>query len=74
MPMLLTEAEGHTEHGFIRQSCSDPARAERDTRHGALLSDQRLEDMSKNELMELARKNRIAGRSTMRKGELIEAL
>ncbi|PYD84532.1 group II intron reverse transcriptase/maturase, partial [Pseudomonas syringae pv. pisi] len=28
MPMLLTEAEGNTEHGVIRQSCSDPARSE----------------------------------------------
>ena len=28
MPMLLSEAEGNTEHGDIRQSCSDPARSE----------------------------------------------
>src|SRR5476649_2961032 len=28
MPMLLCEAEGNTEHGVIRQSCSDPARSE----------------------------------------------
>lgn len=28
MPMLLSEAEGNTEHGVIRQSCSDPARSE----------------------------------------------
>lgn len=28
MPMLLTEAEGNTEHGVIRQSCSYPARSE----------------------------------------------
>lgn len=28
MPMLLSEAEGNTEHGAIRQSCSDPARSE----------------------------------------------
>ncbi len=28
VPMLLTEAEGNTEHGAIRQSCSDPARSE----------------------------------------------
>ncbi|MGF6222562.1 hypothetical protein AB7M26_003556 [Pseudomonas sp. F-14 TE3482] len=26
--MLLSEAEGNTEHGVIRQSCSDPARSE----------------------------------------------
>ena len=28
MPMLSSEAEGNTEHGVIRQSCSDPARSE----------------------------------------------
>ncbi|SEF02797.1 hypothetical protein SAMN04490194_6317 [Pseudomonas migulae] len=28
MPMLLSEAEGNTEHGVIRQSCSDSARSE----------------------------------------------
>lgn len=28
MPMLLSEAKGNTEHGVIRQSCSDPARSE----------------------------------------------
>lgn len=28
MPMLLSEAEGNTEHGVLRQSCSDPARSE----------------------------------------------
>ncbi|MBB1605415.1 MULTISPECIES: hypothetical protein [Pseudomonas] len=28
MPMLLSEAEGNTEHGVIHQSCSDPARSE----------------------------------------------
>ncbi len=28
MPMLLSEAEGNTEHGVTRQSCSDPARSE----------------------------------------------
>jgi hypothetical protein len=44
------------------------------TRQGAPRTDQRLEDMSKNELMERARKHRIAGRSTMRKLELIKAL
>lgn len=43
------------------------------TRQGAPRTDLRLEDMSKNELMERARKHRIAGRSTMRKSELIEA-
>ena len=28
MPMLLCEAEGNTEHGVTRLSCSDPARSE----------------------------------------------
>lgn len=28
MRMLLSEAEVNTEHGIIRQSCSDPARSE----------------------------------------------
>lgn len=28
MPMLLSEAEGNTEHGVTRLSCSDPARSE----------------------------------------------
>ncbi len=28
MPMLLSEAEGNTGHGDIRQSCPDPARSE----------------------------------------------
>ena len=28
MPMLLSEAEGNTEHGVLRQSCTDPARSE----------------------------------------------
>ncbi len=28
MPTLLSEAEGITEHGVIRLSCSDPARSE----------------------------------------------
>ncbi|MDF9907227.1 Rho termination factor N-terminal domain-containing protein [Pseudomonas laurylsulfatiphila] len=44
------------------------------TRKGGLRSSQQLEDMTKSELMERARKHHIAGRSTMRKGELVEAL
>lgn len=28
MPMLLSEAEGNTEHGVVRQSCSDPVQSE----------------------------------------------
>ncbi|MBK0057524.1 Rho termination factor N-terminal domain-containing protein [Pseudomonas sp. S44] len=44
------------------------------TKHGVPRSGQQLEDMTKAELMDRARKQHIAGRSTMRKGELIEAL
>ncbi|MDH0301625.1 MULTISPECIES: Rho termination factor N-terminal domain-containing protein [unclassified Pseudomonas] len=44
------------------------------TRHGVPRPGQRLEDMTKRELMDRARKQDIAGRSNMRKGELIEAL
>jgi plasmid stabilization system protein ParE len=44
------------------------------TRQGVPRSGQQLEDMSKTELMSRARKQQIAGRSTMRKAELIEAL
>ncbi|WP_153774708.1 Rho termination factor N-terminal domain-containing protein [Pseudomonas sp. MNR3A] len=44
------------------------------TKHGVPRSRQQLEDMTKAELMDRARKRHIAGRSTMRKGELIEAL
>lgn len=44
------------------------------TRKGGLRPSQQLEDMTKSELMERARKHHIAGRSTMRKGELVEAL
>ena len=44
------------------------------TRQGVPRPGQQLEDMSKTELMSRARKQQIAGRSTMRKAELIEAL
>ncbi|MBM3112083.1 MULTISPECIES: Rho termination factor N-terminal domain-containing protein [Pseudomonas] len=44
------------------------------TKHGVPQPDQRLEDMTKAELMDRARKHNIAGRSTMRKGELVKAL
>lgn len=54
-----------------RESSAQRAAA---TRRGVPRADQRLEDMSKNELMDRARKHGVAGRSTMRKGELIEAL
>ncbi|AXJ04847.1 termination factor Rho [Pseudomonas fluorescens] len=44
------------------------------SRQGAIRPGQSLEDMTKTELAEIARKKQIKGRSTMRKGELIEAL
>ncbi len=37
MPMLLSEAEGYTEHGDIRQSCTDPARSKTLCTSGSLL-------------------------------------
>ncbi|MFO3723501.1 termination factor Rho [Pseudomonas sp. HLMP] len=44
------------------------------TRRGVPRPGQHLEDMSKAELMDRARKQNIAGRSTMRKAALVEAL
>lgn len=44
------------------------------TRRGVPRPGQQLEDMTKTELMERARKQHIAGRSSMRKAELIDAL
>jgi plasmid stabilization system protein ParE len=44
------------------------------SRQGVPRSGQQLEDMSKTELMTRARKQQIAGRSTMRKAELVDAL
>jgi len=44
------------------------------TRKGAPRPGQQLADMTKAELMERARKHDIAGRSTMRKADLLEAL
>jgi plasmid stabilization system protein ParE len=44
------------------------------TRQGTPRPGQRLESMNKTELMELARKRDIAGRSRMRKDELLQAL
>lgn len=37
MPTLLSEAEGDTEHGVNRKSCSDPARSEPLCMSGSLL-------------------------------------
>lgn len=44
------------------------------TRRGVLRPGTKLESLTKPQLMELARKRDIAGRSTMRKQQLIEAL
>ncbi|WP_339528482.1 Rho termination factor N-terminal domain-containing protein [Pseudomonas mucidolens] len=44
------------------------------TRQGVPRPGQHLEDMDKAELMNRARAQKVAGRSTMRKSELIEAL
>ncbi|MCY1277345.1 hypothetical protein D9M68_164140 [compost metagenome] len=57
-----------------RQSRKSSARRAVATRHGVPRPGQRLESMTKQELMERARKRNISGRSTMRKQELIEAL
>jgi len=37
MPTLLSEAEGNTEHGANRKSCSDPARSQTLSKSGSLL-------------------------------------
>ncbi|MFS2160755.1 Rho termination factor N-terminal domain-containing protein [Pseudomonas sp. Pseusp122] len=44
------------------------------TRKGVPRPDQPLEELTKTELLDKARKQHIAGRSTMRKAQLIEAL
>jgi len=44
------------------------------TKHGVPRPGQQLEEMTKQALMDRARQHGIAGRSTMRKGELIDAL
>ncbi|MDH1632674.1 Rho termination factor N-terminal domain-containing protein [Pseudomonas mosselii] len=56
------------------QARASSARRAVATKHDVPRPGQRLEDMTKAELMDRARKRHIAGRSTMRKGELIEAL
>lgn len=54
-----------------RQSSARRAAA---TRRGIPRPGQRLADMKRSELLELARKREISGRSSMRKAELLEAL
>jgi plasmid stabilization system protein ParE len=50
------------------------ARRAAETREGVPRPGSKLESMTRSELMDLARKRDIRGRSTMRKAELIEAL
>ncbi|WP_369991844.1 Rho termination factor N-terminal domain-containing protein [Pseudomonas xanthosomatis] len=56
------------------RSRSSSARQAVASKHGELRPEQRLEDMTKADLLGLARKREIAGRSSMRKQALIEAL
>lgn len=44
------------------------------TRQGELRPDQSLDSLNKTELLDLARKRELPGRSSMRKAELVEAL
>ena len=50
------------------------ARRAAETREGVPRQGSKLESMTRSELMDLARKRDIRGRSTMRKAELIKAL
>lgn len=60
--------------GAKHESRQSSARRAVKTRHGVPRPDQPMEDLTKAELMDKARKQNIAGRSTMRKAELIKAL
>ena len=64
-------ATSETSKHKARQSS---ARRAAKTRQGEPRPDQPLEGMTKAELMDRARKQNIAGRSTMRKAELVAAL
>lgn len=57
-----------------RQSRQSSARRAAKTRQGVPRPDQPMTEMTRAQLMDQARKQNIAGRSTMRKAELIEAL
>ncbi|MDU9394082.1 Rho termination factor N-terminal domain-containing protein [Pseudomonas sp. zfem002] len=57
-----------------QQSRQASARRAAKTRQGVPRPDQPMTGMTRAELMDQARKRNIAGRSTMRKAELIEAL
>ncbi|MHA6196204.1 Rho termination factor N-terminal domain-containing protein [Pseudomonas wadenswilerensis] len=60
--------------GAKHRSRQSSARRAARTRHGEPRPDQPMEALTKAELLDKARKQNIAGRSTMRKAELIEAL
>lgn len=65
------QAQSPAAKAKARESSAKRAAA---TRKGAPRPGQQLVDMTKAELMERARKHDIAGRSTMRKADLLEAL
>ncbi len=77
------QSGGGERKGGSGQKKSEPAKAKSRessakravaTKHGAPRPGQQLADMTKSELMDRARKRNIAGRSTMNKAELVEAL
>ncbi|VEE15797.1 Rho termination factor N-terminal domain-containing protein [Ectopseudomonas mendocina] len=66
---------GQTTSATSKQAArKSSARRAAATREGTPRPGQRLEAMTKTELMDLARKRDIAGRSRMRKEELLQAL
>lgn len=66
---------GRTTSPATKQAARESsARRATATRKGTPRPGQRMDTMSKAELMELARKRNLAGRSNMRKAELLEAL
>lgn len=64
----------HTSDSSKHQATQSSARRAALTRKGVPRPDQPLEELTRTELMDKARKQHIAGRSTMRKAQLIEAL
>lgn len=63
-----------TPHAVKQAARESSARRASKTRQGIPRLGQKLEAMSRDELMELARKRDLSGRSRMRKQELLEAL
>jgi hypothetical protein len=64
----------HTSSDSKHKATQSSARRAALTRKGVPHPDQPLEELTKTELMDKARKQHIAGRSSMRKAQLIEAL